>query len=654
MSVPFTTDRFLASLLAGMSPTMPSGMRERVSNRFQQHFPVLYQDLQHLYAKKFADEHAFALWLMDLLCMAGNSIAQRPALLLELDQQRSEDREWFTKENMLGYCCYVDRFAGDLKGVQQRIPHLQELGVTYLHLLPFLKARAGENDGGFAVADFDAIEPRFGTMQDLEQTCDALRKAGISLCSDFILNHVADDHPWAIAAKNGDARYRDYFYHYPDRSEPDAFEKHLGQVFPQVAPGNFSYVLDIQAWVWTTFYPYQWDLNYRNPAVFADMTAALLRLANRGVEAFRLDSTAFLWKRAGTKCMNQPEAHQILQALRSLVDIAAPGVLLKAEAIVETSDLPAYLGSNDETRIIKECHLAYHSSLMAASWVALAEQDTSLIRHVVAATPALPEQSSWLTYVRCHDDIGWNVLRPEACLEAEDVQQRLARVSRFYSGEDSYARGQSFQATDPGAVHGTVGMASALTGFTSAQTAEEKYLARQRLLLLYGLSFCFGGMPLIYMGDELAQENDAAYQHITAQAVDSRWLHRPAWDENLYQQRHDSLSHTAAVFDALCHMLHVRRQLLQLAAATPRQLLTPASPAVLAFMRGSTKQPLLYLANFSENNVSIDINALLAGYDIPAQAWLNQLDRLDAGTCVTLTAYAQLWLTQKNNPGAKA
>jgi len=352
--------------------------------------------------------------------------------------------------------------------------------------------------------------------------------------------------------------------------------------------------------------------------------------------------------------MNQPEAHLILQALRSLVDIAAPGVLLKAEAIVETAELPAYLGGGSEVQAKRECHLAYHSSLMAASWVALAEQNTSLMRHVVAATPALPEQSSWLTYVRCHDDIGWNVLRPEASQEAEDVQQRLAKVSRFYSGDNSYARGQSFQASDSNAVHGTVGMASALTGFSSAQSTESKYLARQRLLLLYGLSFCFGGMPLIYMGDELAQANDEAYQLITAQAADSRWLHRPVWDENLYQQRHDSLSHTGAVFNAVCHMLQVRRQLPQLAAAAPRQLLTQTPPEVLAFMRGSTAQPLLYLANFSENSVSIDIRELLASYDIPAQAWLNQLDRLDADTTVTLTAYAQLWLTHKNNSGARA
>ncbi|MBI3728062.1 MAG: alpha-amylase family protein [Burkholderiales bacterium] len=622
-------------------------MHASIEARLAKHLPNLYQTLQALYGDQFSDEQAYATWLAELLQVTGEAIAARPLPLQALDTARSTDKNWFTKENMLGYCCYVDRFASDLRGVRQRIPHLQELGVTYLHLLPFLKARAGENDGGFAVADFDAIEPRLGNMADLEELSSALRAAGISLCSDFILNHVADDHPWAIAAKQGDPHYRDYFYHYPDRTAPDNFEKNLGQVFPQVAPGNFSFVPELQEWVWTTFYPYQWDLNYSNPKVFADMAAALLRLANRGVEAFRLDSTAFLWKRAGTKCMNQPEAHQILQALRSLVDIAAPGVLLKAEAIVETAELPAYLGSNDGTNSKQECHLAYHSSLMAASWVALTEQDTSLMRHVFAGTPALPEQSSWLTYVRCHDDIGWNVLRPEASIETEDVQQRLARVSRFYSGDGSYARGASFQADDPAAVHGTVGMAAALTGFSSAHTATEKHLARQRLLLLYGLSFCFGGMPLIYMGDELAQANDETYLQVPAQAADNRWLHRPVWDRELYAKRHSSLHDAGAVFNALAHMLQQRRQLPQLAAQEARHLLNAKDPAVLAFLRGSTDAPLLFLGNFSENSINLNMAELLENYDISDSNWMNQLDKSEMKTTVTLQAYTQLWLVRK-------
>src|SRR5476649_2899092 len=284
----------------------------------------------------------------------------------------------------------------------RRIPHLRELGVSYLHLLPFLRARAGENDGGFAVASFDEIEPALGSNADLEALTAQLRGAGISLCSDFILNHVADDHAWAIGARNGDAQLREFFHIYPDRTEPDRYEPTLGQVFPQLAPGNFTYVEALEGWAWTTFYPYQWDLNYANPAVFAAMAQAMLRLANRGIEVFRLDSTAFLWKRAGSNCMNQPEAHVLLQALRAVVDIVAPGVLLKAEAIVPMAELPAYFGD----AAAPECHLAYHSSLMAAGWGALAEQDAGLLRSVIAATPALQPSASWLSYVRCHDDIG--------------------------------------------------------------------------------------------------------------------------------------------------------------------------------------------------------------------------------------------------------
>lgn len=284
---------------------------------------------------------------------------------------------------------------------------------------------------------------------------------------------------------------------------------------------------------------------------------------------------------------------------------------------------------------------------MAASWVALAEQNTSLLRHVFTGTPALPQQSSWLTYVRCHDDIGWNVLRPEASQEVEDVQQRLARVSRFYSGDGSYARGASFQANDPAAVHGTVGMAAALTGFSSAHTATQKHLARQRLLLLYGLSFCFGGMPLIYMGDELAQLNDEAYQHVPAQAADSRWLHRPVWDKELYGQHHSSSHDAGTVFNALAHMLQQRRQLPQLAAQAARQLLNAKNPAALAFLRGSMDAPLLFLGNFSEHSISLNMTELLTGYDIPGQGWIDQLNKLDVDNTVTLQAYSQMWLVRK-------
>lgn len=651
----------LSNSLQAMLTQLPSEQHAAVSDRFLQQAPALLERLQRLYGRT----ENFAPWFTNLMSSVATVAAQRPDELQQLDQQRLQDTTWFSLQDMLGYCTYVDKFAGDLNGVIDKIAHLNEMGVRYLHLLPFLRTRSGENDGGFAVSSFNEIEPRFGSMADLRTLSAHLRQSKISLCSDFILNHVADDHPWALAAKSGDAHYRDYFYSYPDRVIPDNYEQTLGQIFPQAAPGNFSFVEPLQRWVWTTFYPYQWDLNYTNPAVFSEMALALLHLANQGIEVFRLDSTAFLWKREGSNCMNQAEAHWILQALRSIVEIVAPGVLLKAEAIVPTAQLPAYLGTEAETNPetasskshmpLKECHIAYHSSLMAAAWAALAEQNTGMIERVMQGTPALPVQTSWLTYVRCHDDIGWNVLRPEA---GANAPQRLAKVSQFYSGEHgSYARGASFQAADPEAVHGTVGMSSALCGLSSAVSDTQWQMARDRMLLLYGLAFTFGGLPVIYMGDELAQGNDESYRKDIAKSDDSRWLQRPDFDLKAYAARHQADSQSGQLFAVFCKMLACRRASPQLAAMQARHLLSSPHSELLIFARGdlSDSQALYFIGNFSEHAVTLDLPALSIETS-SEQPWFdilsNEIYQPKSMPFAVIPAYSQLWLRRatQGNP----
>jgi amylosucrase len=573
------SDRLLAVL--------PHQLRPQAAERLSAAEPVL----RNLLAGLYGGQPGFDDWLGKLMETLGALYSARPAELRALDVRRAAQPDWFLNQRMLGYCAYVQNFGGDLNGVAARIPYLRELGVSYLHLLPFLRPRAGENDGGFAVSSFDDVDPALGSNADLDALTAQLRGAGISLCSDFILNHVADDHAWARAAKTGDAQARAMFHVFGGRDMPDRYERTLGQVFPQVAPGNFSFVEAMGGWVWTTFYPYQWDLNYANPAVFAEMAAALLRLANRGIEVFRLDSTAFLWKREGTNSMNQPEAHQLLQALRAIVDIVAPGVLLKAEAIVPTRELPAYLGSAEA----RECHIAYHSSLMAAGWVALSEQGTGMLREVIRNTPALPPAATWLSYVRCHDDIGWNVLRAEA---GADSAARLARASRFFSGAEtgSYAVGAAFQSTDPNAAHGGNGMAASLAGMESAASEEERELALRRMLLLHGLALSFGALPVLYMGDELAMENDYSYLHRPQHAMDSRWLQRPVFDEQRWKHRYDAASIPGAMYQALARLVRVRQQHDALAANAPRTLLADAPEGMLALARG---ERFLTLMNFS-------------------------------------------------------
>jgi len=585
----------------------------------------------------YGEQPGFEAWYADLLARIHQLAAQRPESLKALDQQRRARPAWFCSNQMLAYSAYVDRFGATLPGVQSRIPYLKELGVNLLHLLPFLRARAGDSDGGFAVARYDEVEPRLGTWADLQALSAALHQQGMSLCADFVLNHVADDHPWALAARAGDAAYQDFFHCVDSATQRDQWEATLGQVFPQTAPGNFTWVEALQTWVWTTFYPYQWDLNYGNPQVFSEVALALLRLANVGVDVFRLDSIAYLWKQPGTRCMNLPQVHVIVQALRAITDTAAPGVLLLAEAIVPTQEIPPYFGSGAARGL--ECHLAYHSSLMAGAWASLAEGHAELVRAVLTRTPRLPQPGSWISYVRCHDDIGWNVLRPE-CETLGDTQgQRLRAVSRFFAGETpgSYARGLAFQASDAQAVHGSNGMSASLLGLQADQGEAERAQALQRLSLLMGLAFTVGGLPLIYMGDELGLAN-APWQ-AGSPGSDSRQLHRPTLDPVALLQRQHSGSLAQQVFERLRRLIQARQSLPELAADQALHVLDLGAPAVLAFQRGHS---FVFLGNFSDQEQPLQLSALRRSLN--ASAWWDLLAQQALADTMRLAPWESRWL----------
>lgn len=550
--------------------------------------------------------------LMAILSIARNAATDRNAALRALDAARLLEPEWFLSNRMLGYSAYVDRFAENLAGVETRIPYLAELGVTYLHLLPFLKMPPQRNDGGFAVSAYDVVEPAMGSMADLERLTHRLRSAGISLCADFLLNHTADDHPWALAAKGGDATCRAYYHIISDQAEVAAWEASLPQVFAETAPGNFTYAPELQAWVWTTFYPFQWDLNWANPAVFAEMLRALLHLANRGVEVFRLDSAPFLWKRPGTDCRNQPETHLIIQALRALAGLAAPGVLLKAEAIVPSANLPAYLGMGRHAG--KECHIAYHTSLMTLQWVALAEQDARPAAAVLGAMPPQPPGTAWLTYVRCHDDIGWSVLLPEVAeYTPEGWRALVGRLGHFFADGATYAAGESFQ-TKPGETpHGVSGSLASLCGLERALAAQDQTAidaAVTRILLMLTVCFGHGGIPLIYMGDELGQLNDRDYRTGARFDGDNRWLHRGAMNWQAAERRRDRGSIEQRLFEGVRRLMAARR-------ASPPLTQPVTITAECAPVLSLARPGLLVLANFSEEPQSVAL---------PEGVWSDLLD----------------------------
>lgn len=612
--------------------TVPAPRAALLRQRLRHQFPLLQGHLHHIYGS----QAGFESFVAGLLLNAVQSACARDDALWALDTAREAHPAWL-HNGLVGYCAYVDKFAGTLQGVSARVPYLKELGVSYLHLLPFLKAGEGLNDGGFAVASFDEVEPALGTMADLRALCATLRDAGISLCSDFVLNHVSHDHAWAQAALAGDPRYVGYF-HWLDSTEAVAErERELNQVFPGTAPGNFTWIEARQAWAWTTFYPYQWDLNYANPAVFADMAAAMLHLANQGVESFRLDSTGYLWKRKGTDCLNQPEVHHLLQALRCLCAIAAPAVILKAEAIMPTRELPPYFGLGDVQG--PECHVAYHSSLMAAAWLSLSEGDASAVREVLSNTPDLPEGCTWLTYVRCHDDIGWNVLRPELTALGSDPAKRLAQASRWYAGQvaGSTARGAAFQASDTRAVHGTNGMTMALAGLPAplGRDQGEAVPALARMRLLYALSFFVGGLPLIYMGDELGQDNVGETELHTRQGPDGRELHRPVLDDAALAQRHDPQTLAGQCFAMVSSLVQQRRDELSHGLPVALRTFESGHRSVLVLQRGDA----VGVFHFGDQPAQLDLTGLNLGLATPV---------------LTLAPHQTLWLHRVEPTAAAA
>ena len=551
----------------------------------------------------------------DLIERAAHIQAERPAELRALDRRREIDPDWFQHQRHVGYVAYASQFGETLTGVGRHLDYLADLGVTYFHLMSVLEPREGANDGGYAVADYRAVDPALGSLDDLVGLARSLRSAGMSLCIDLVMNHTAREHEWAAKARAGDTQYRDYYHVYPDRSIPDRFEQTLPEVFPVIAPGNFTWEPDLAAWVWTTFHDYQWDLNYANPLVLGEMLDIMGFLANHGVEILRLDAVAFTWKRLGTNCQNQPEAHLIVQVLRAFLAMAAPATICKAEAIVGPEELVPYLGAHGRHER-RECELAYHNQLMVMGWSSLATRDTRLMATALRRMAEPPSTTSWCTYVRCHDDIGWAVTDTDAAAAGLDGAAHRRFLADYYRGDFpmSFARGVAFSSNSRTGDERTCGSAAALCGIDDARHRGDRValdLGIRRLLLLYGLAFTWGGLPLIYMGDELGLANDVGYRADPNRAGDSRGAHRPQMDWSQADRRHDPDSVEGRVFSALRHLIDLRTRIPALRAGTAARVIDTDVPAVFAFHRFHPRWgEVVVLANFAESAVEIAIDLL--------------------------------------------
>ena len=615
-----------------------------LAERFERHWPQLFALLYELYG-----EHWDLFFHLEQLLMAMcRSWFERSDALKALDRQREADPRWFESQEMVGGVLYVDLFSENLASLPQYLEYFKELGLTYLHMMPLFATPRGENDGGYAVSDYRSVSPELGTMEELAAVAGMLRRDGISLVLDFVFNHTSDEHEWARRAQDGDPYYQGFYHVFPDRTIPDAYERTLRDIFPTVRRGSFTWHDGLRKWVWTTFNSYQWDLNYANPAVFRAMAEEMLFLANVGVEVLRLDAVAFIWKRLGTDCENQPEAHQIIRAFNLVARIAAPALLFKSEAIVHPDEVIRYIAP-------EECQLSYNPMLMALLWESLATRRVTLLEHAMVRRHRIPSGCQWANYLRCHDDIGWTFDDVDARRVGLDPQGHREFLNRFYTGEfpGSFARGVPFQLNpDTGdlRISGTLASLAGLEEALEQDDSELIDMAVRRITLLRGVVLSVGGLPLLYLGDEWGFLNDYSYALDPAKASDSRWVHRQRAHWDVVQEWVEPQRLERRLFSELVHLIRVRTKLPAFGGAQT-EIVPSGNPHVLAFIRQRSGQRIMVLANFCEAPQTVAGNVLRLygpGYRFTDHVRGSSLE-VTAQEPLQLGAYDLFWLEARGN-----
>ena len=604
------------------------------------------RDLTGPLSRLYGKTHNLPDLLYRLQSVLSDHWQARSAPLRRLDLERDLNPNWFLSQNMVAYVFYIDKFAGRLADVPKHINYLKDLGVTYVHLMPCLKPRPGQSDGGYAVMDYRAINPDLGSMDDLVSVTTELRKSSISTCIDMVLNHTAKEHEWAERAKVGDPFYRAFYRMFDTDTIPLQYEKTMVEVFPDQAPGNFTWYPDIGKWVWTTFNEYQWDLNWDNPEVFLAIVDTILHLANKGVDIFRLDAVAFMWKKMGTGCQNLPEVHDILQALVQATRIAAPGIIHKAEAIVGPADLVPYLGTGSHTG--KVAHLAYHNNLMVQFWSSLASGDTRLMTHVLKTHfPQGFTRACFATYIRCHDDIGWAITEEDtAHVPPMSGPGHRNFLADFYNGSfpNSFAQGADFQSNAETGDRRTNGSLASLAGLERAADQNSADLAVERILLGHALIASFGGIPLIYMGDEIGLTNDHSYLDDPERAVDGRWMHRPAMDWSAVAELKNGTTPAARIHAGTKAILACRKSAPQLASDVPTRIIDIGHLGLFIFERMADDGAVFCLFNFTKSNQHVTPWAIKLD---PGKSYTDILSgqplKLTEGM-IAVPPYGRLWL----------
>lgn len=571
--------------------------KDKLIERFQQRMAKHHDELRWLYMELYGNDSMFA----ELCDQLYRFYLERNSDLKEIDLYREENPNWYKKNDLLGMMLYIDQFAGDINGVRSKLNYIRKCNVNYIHIMPFLESPKGRSDGGYAVSDFRKVQKELGTMEDLEKLTAACHKKGMYVCMDFVMNHTSEEHEWAKRARAGEGEYMSRYFFFRDHTIPSIYEKTVPQVFPTTAPGNFTWLEDAQHFVMTSFYPYQWDLNYKNPRVFNEMLYHLLYLANRGIDIIRLDAVPYIWKELHTQCRNLPQVHTIVRMMRMICEIVCPSVLLLGEVVMEPEKVVPYFGTVEKP----ECHMLYNVTTMATTWHTVATGNTRLLKEQLDILHSLPKEYIFLNYLRCHDDIGWGL--DYASLEKENMEERAHKkyLNDYFQGyvEGSSSRGELYNADPLSGDARFCGTTASMCGVEKAgfeQNDADMKIAIQLDLMLHAYMFMQSGIPVIYSGDEIGQVNDYSYKEDPWKAADSRYLHRGAMNWKLAEDISRKNTVEYAMFEGLDRLEKIRKSEKAFVSGADAWTIDTGDSSVLGIGRYFEGEKLIGLFNFSK------------------------------------------------------
>lgn len=576
--------------------------KENYARRFERH----HDELRWLYMELYDNGDMFA----ELCDNMQRFYQERSRELKAMDTEREENKNWYRRNDLLGMMLYIDNFAGNIKGVESRLDYIEQCNVNYIHLMPFLEMPKGRSDGGYAVSDFRKVQKRLGTMEDLESLTAACHKKGINVCMDFVMNHTSEDHEWAKRARRGEGEYMSRYFFFDNSYIPSLYEKTVPQVFPTTAPGNFTWLPEAEHFVMTSFYPYQWDLNYKNPRVFNEMMYNFLYLANRGIDIIRIDAVPYIWKELGTQCRNLPQVHTIVRMMRMISEIVCPGVLLLGEVVMEPEKVVPYFGTVEKP----ECHMLYNVTTMATTWHTVATRDTRLLKRQLDIVGALPKDYVFLNYLRCHDDIGWgldyNTLQEDGFRERPH-KKYLNDYFQGYAGE-SNSRGELYNADPVTGDARFCGTTASMCGIEKAGFEQDDAAMNRAIqldVMLHAYMFMQSGIPVLYSGDEVAQVNDYTYKKDPEKAADSRYIHRGAMNWTLAANVSDPDTVEGKLFGQLSRLEQIRKKEKAFVSNADMWTMDTGDIAVLCIGRYYEGDKVVGMFNFSECDRTVCIPA---------------------------------------------